>query len=110
MSTPGETPRPGEARVRRAPRIGVFLVVGGLLGLVATLIVTSLFPADPKVGFWASYLYFCLYGVPAGLLLGALVALPLDARSRRRARTITVESERVGATEPGSDPAAPDGP
>jgi hypothetical protein len=84
-----------QATVRRAPKIGVFLVVGAVLGALVTLILTSLFPADPNVGFGASYAYFLIYGVPAGVVLGALVGLALDRRSRRRARTVTVEHQRV---------------
>lgn len=86
-----------EVSIRRAPKIGVFLVVGALLGALATLVATSLFPADPAVGFLASYAYFCLFGIPAGVVLAAVVALVLDVVSRRRARTVTV------AVEAGSD-------
>ena len=63
--------------------------------LVFAFILTSLYPADPNVGFGASYAYFLIYGVPAGVLLGALIGLALDRRSRRRARTVTVEHQRV---------------
>ncbi len=86
-----------EVSIRRAPKIGVFLVVGALLGALATLVATSLFPADPAVGFLASYAYFCLFGIPAGVVLAAVVALVLDVVSRRRARTVTV------AVDAGSD-------
>lgn len=82
-----------EVGIRRAPKLGVFLLLGGLLGALVTLILTSLFEADEKVGFLASYAYFCLYGIPAGLLLGAIVGLLLDWRSRRRRRTVTVARE-----------------
>jgi hypothetical protein len=84
-----------EVRLRRAPRLPVFLLLGAIVGAIVTLIITSLSDADPKVGFLASYGYFCLYGVPAGILLGALVGLALDRRSVRRARTVTAELERV---------------
>ena len=76
------TPLPADATagrdrvtVRRAPRIGAFLVVGGFLGFLATLIVTSLFEADPGVGFAASLAYFSLYGArrcPPSRRLGCL--------------------------------------
>lgn len=92
------TPAPTEvhrATVRRAPKIGVFLVVGAALGALVTLILTSLFPADENVGFAATYAYFLVYGIPLGLLIGALVGLALDRRSRRRAREIDVEHQRV---------------
>lgn len=90
-----------EVSIRRAPRIGVFLVLGALLGALTTLILTSLFEPDPNVGFAASYLYFCLYGVPAGVVLGAAVALVLDAISKRRAGTVTVARDEI--VEPGPD-------
>ena len=84
-----------EVSIRRAPRVGVFLVLGAVVGAVVTLILTSLFRADPSVGFLASYAYFCLFGIPAGLLLGALVALVLDIVSTRRARTVTVARDEI---------------
>ena len=53
------------------------------------------------VGFAATYGYFCLYGVPAGVVLGALLGLALDRRSLRRARLVTAEREQI-ETPPGS--------
>jgi NhaP-type Na+/H+ or K+/H+ antiporter len=85
-----------EVRLRRAPKLPVFLVLGALVGFFATLIVTSLFPADPKVGFVASFGYFLLFGIPAGVVLGAVVGLIIDRVSIARARTVTVEREVVG--------------
>lgn len=84
-----------QVRLRRAPRLWVFLVLGVIVGAIVTLIVTSLSEADPKVGFAATYGYFCLYGVSAGFVLGAVVGLLLDRRSTRRARTVTAELARV---------------
>lgn len=84
-----------EVSIRRAPRIGVFLIFGAMLGALVTLVVTSLFTADPDVGFLASYAYFCLYGIPAGVVLGAVVAVLLDVVSTRRSRTVTVEHEEI---------------
>jgi hypothetical protein len=85
-----------EVRVRRAPRLPVFLVLGALLGAIATFIVTATVgQVDPKVGFAATFGYFCLYGVPAGVVVGALIALLLDRRSQRRSRIVSAEHERV---------------
>lgn len=91
-----------EVGIRRAPKIGVFLVLGALVGAVGTLVLTSLFEPDEQVGFVATYAYFCLYGIPAGLLLGAIVGLLLDWRSRRRVRTVTVARETGAADEASS--------
>jgi hypothetical protein len=85
----------GEARIRRAPRIGRFLFLGGAVGLIGTLILTGLYPADRSVGFPALFGYFALYGVPIGVALGAVLALVLDRISVRRTRTVAVEREHV---------------
>ena len=86
-----------EVSIRRAPRVGVFLVLGALLGLIATLILTSLFESDPNVGFSALLAYFSLYGITAGVLVGAIVAVVLDRRSRARVRSAEAEREIVEA-------------
>ena len=73
------------------------MVVGGLFGFLATLVATTLFPADPLVGYAALLGYFSLYGVTAGVLLGAIIAVVLDRRSQRTARTVEAEREVVDA-------------
>jgi F0F1-type ATP synthase assembly protein I len=87
------------ATIRRAPKLSMFLVVGGALGAIVTFILTALFPADPLVGFGPLFGYFLLYGIPAGVVLGAIVGLILDRRSRRRATSVTVEHETVAEPE-----------
>ncbi|MES2171923.1 MAG: potassium transporter Trk [Actinomycetota bacterium] len=80
-----------EMRIRRAPRIPVFLLLGALLGFVVTLILTASFPTDPTLGFPATFGYFLLYGVPAGVVIGATVGIVLDRISSRRAKNVVVE-------------------
>ena len=89
-------PERSEVRIRRAPKLGVFLLLGAAVGAIVTLILTSLFPADPAVGFAASYGYFLLFGAPAGAVLGGAIGLIIDRVSVARARTVTVEREVVG--------------
>ena len=101
-----------DARIRRAPKYSVFIIVGGVLGLIATFIATSLFPVDPLVGFGALLGYFSLYGVTAGVLIGALLALIIDRVTLRRARPATIRLTTVGnpgdvVVEPARDDAAP---
>lgn len=99
---PGEEVRSvAESRVsiRRAPKLPIFLILGGGFGAVVTFILTASFEADPLVGFGASLGYFMLYGVPAGVVLGTIVGLALDRRSRRRAREVTVQHESVQQPE-----------
>ena len=100
MTSPRETETDTltEVRVRRAPRLPVFLVLGAVLGAIATLIVTaSVGHVDTRIGFAATFGYFCLYGVPAGVVVGAIVGLLLDRRSQRRSRIVTAEREQVEA-------------
>jgi len=85
------------ARVRRAPKIGVFIGVGAIVGIIVTVAVTTSFPADPNVGMWATVAYMSLFGVTAGIVLGAIAALIADRVSRRRAQVVTVERGRVTA-------------
>ena len=80
-----------EVTVRRAPKFPAFMALGAAVGILVTLILTSLFPVDPSVGFAALFGYFALYGVTGGIVLGAVVAIILDRISARRAKTVTVE-------------------
>ncbi len=84
-----------ELVVRRAPKFGPFMIVAGLVAAIATLVVTSLFPIDPKVGLGAMFGYFSLFTIPSGAVVGALIALVLDRVGRKRARTVTAERETV---------------
>jgi NhaP-type Na+/H+ or K+/H+ antiporter len=67
------------------------MIVGGGVGAIVTFILTSLFPTDPAVGFGATFAYFALFGVAAGVTIGAVVAIILDRVSVRRARSVSVE-------------------
>ena len=74
--------------IRRAPKFSAFVVVGALVGFLVTLVLTSLFETDPEVGFAASLGYFSLYGISLGALVGVMIALAFDRRSRRRATEV----------------------
>lgn len=86
--------------IRRAPKLPVFLVIGGGVGAIVAFVLTAVFPIDPLVGFGALFGYFALYAIPVGIVLGAIVALLLDWRSRRAAREVTIEHESVREEEP----------
>ena len=109
---PSEVTSQREVSIRRAPKFGVFIVGGGLLGFVVTFIVVlaTLHLGDgatvavtgttrnSDVGFWGLVGYFSFYGVTGGGVLGAIVAVVLDHRLARRARTLT--AEHLGITAP----------
>ncbi|MBK4348550.1 hypothetical protein [Lacisediminihabitans changchengi] len=94
--------------IRRAPKVPVFLVLGGAIGAIVTIIVTAAFPTDPATGFIATVGYFLLYGIPAGVVLGALVAIILDRVSYRRAKSVPAEQTTVDPLPyPDDDDASP---
>ena len=88
-----------QVTIRRAPKVPVFLILGGALGATVTLVLTMLQPADPNVGYPALFGYFLLYGLPAGVALGGIVAVVLDLASRRTTRSATAEVTRVDDVE-----------
>ncbi|MFM9919213.1 hypothetical protein [Lacisediminihabitans sp. H27-G8] len=92
---PSQSTEETEVTVRRIPRYSRFLIIGAGLGAVATFILTASFPSDPQVGFGALFGYFLLFGVPIGVVLGAVVAILLDVVLTRRARTVLAERTMV---------------
>jgi hypothetical protein len=94
-----------EVRIRRAPRYVRFLIVGAMLGVIAALAGTSLFPVDPAVGFGATFGYLALYGIPIGLAVGAFVAVLLDHRATGRAATVVAGKMSVQAPSGEQNPA-----
>lgn len=79
--------------MRRAPKLAPFVVLGITLGLLVSLIATTILPVDPSVGFAALAGYLSLYGVSFGLVAGLAVWLVLDWRSRKKSRDITLRRE-----------------
>jgi len=95
-----------EVTVRRIPRYSRFLIIGAGLGAVITFILTASFPSDPKVGFGALFGYFLLFGMPAGVVIGAVVAILLDVGLNRRARTVMAERTTVDPLPDHHEPTA----
>lgn len=91
-----------EGRVRRVPRYGVFLVLGGALGVLIAAILTLAFdgiaePSEIGVTYSQSQVFgfLMLYCAAGGVMLGAIVALILDKTIGRRTHTVTVQTEKV---------------
>lgn len=74
--------------IRRAPKFSVFVVVGVLIGILVSLVLTSIYPADPAIGFGATFGLFSLFGIAFGGFIGAAVAILLDWRASRRATQV----------------------
>lgn len=96
-----------QAQVRRAPRVGVFLLLGVALGIIVALILTFAFDgtADKSPFTTVQYSLSQVFGFLAlicgtiGLAVGGVVALILDRTIGRRTRTVTVAHEHVTTPE-----------
>ncbi|ROP65006.1 hypothetical protein EDF24_1169 [Curtobacterium sp. PhB130] len=90
-----------EVTIRRAPKFGVFIVGGAVLGFVVTVIVIALTlnldrgDQTETVGFSGLVGYFGLWGVAIGGFVGAVVAIVLDRVFARRAARLTAERVAV---------------
>lgn len=110
---PEQAPHRGDdtvdVTIRRAPRLWVFVALGLVVGVLAALVLTSVFEVDPAVGFTGTFAYLALYTVPISAALFAAVALILDRASRGRARMVRAVHE-VAHDEPEAEGAdqAPD--
>lgn len=111
MSDPNNTPSDSDAQghrivaahVRRAPRVGVFLALGAVIGLIAAMVLTFAFggtnEASPNTGFEYSQLqvfgFLLLVCVTAGVALAGLVAAVIDRASSRHTKAVTVDRELI---------------
>jgi len=90
-------------RVRRAPKISVFLLLGAALGVLVAMILTFAFngtsEASPNTGLEYSqgqvFGFLVLICAPIGIALGGILALILDRRSRKHTHEVAVDHESV---------------
>lgn len=106
MPTESTSPTVSEARVRRVPKYGVFLVLGGAIGALAAAILTFAFDGTAEaseIGVTYSsgqvFGFLLLFCVTAGVALGAIVALILEKTVGRRSHLVTIERERIVAAD-----------
>ena len=92
-------PERSEVRIRRAPKLGIFLLLGAVVGALVTLILTSLFrptrPSDSRRRSATS----SSSALPPAPRWVRIVGLIIDRVSIARARTVTVEREVVEGDE-----------
>ena len=100
-------PQRQQVRVRRSPKVGVFLLVGAIVGVVAAIVLVSVTPQDPEIPTAQAVGFLAVLLAPVGALVGGLVALLLDRRSERRARTVDAEWTGTAPRVEGADDAAP---
>lgn len=103
MSSPEPASRSDESvvRARRAPKFGVFAALGAMLGLVAAMILATVFNGSEEPSPYTQVEYstmqvfgfILLWCVPAGIAVGMLVAIVLDRTIGRKTRELRVVHE-----------------
>ena len=88
-----------DVQIRRAPKLVVFLLAGAAVGVLAALILTSVFEVDPAVGFTGTFAYVALYAIPLAVALAAIIGLLFDRASRSRATTVRAEHDVTHADD-----------
>ena len=93
-------------RVRRAPRYGVFLVLGAALGVFVAMILTFAFhgtdePSAAGVQYTQLQVFgfLALIGIAVGVAVGGVVAVAFDRASARRSREVGAFRERVRTSD-----------
>ncbi|QKS12439.1 hypothetical protein HUN58_08860 [Curtobacterium sp. Csp1] len=97
---PNAVSTPDEVTIRRAPKFGVFILGGAVLGFLATLVVVSVTMDIDRgdqqdASFGTLVGYFSLWGVTIGAAIGAIVAVVLDRVLAKRAARLTAERVEV---------------
>ena len=96
------------AQLRRAPRYGVFLGAGAVVGVIVALILTAVFDGTQDKSVYTGVVYsweqvfgfLMLICVPVGLALAGLVALLFERVIGRRTRDVRIDRETVVEHDP----------
>jgi len=88
-----------DVTIRRAPRIWSFMVTGAFAGIIAAAIVTVSSPIDPAVGFWPTFGFFGIFAFGLGLVLGGLVGVAIDARTKSSRGVAEITETKKRATK-----------
>ncbi|WP_085529166.1 hypothetical protein [Kocuria massiliensis] len=85
-NAPSRGPEEREILVRRAPSVIAFLVTGLILGLIVAAVSTVLGPPDQMYTAGAIFGMMAVIFGTAGAVLGAVIGLIADRRSRKKAQ------------------------
>jgi len=97
-TSPASSSSTHDVVVRRSPRYVRFIVVGAVVAILATLVLTFVFPEQPNYSRAQVFGFVGIILVTVFVGLAAAIAVVVDRISSRRARTIVMTtSERVEA-------------
>lgn len=90
-------PQRRQVRVRRSPKIGVFLLLGAAVGALVAIVAVNVTPPDATIPAPQAIGFLILLLAPVGAAVFGAFALVLDRIAERRSRI--VEAERISGTE-----------
>ena len=100
-------------RVQRSPRYSRFMLAGAIVFAVIAAVLTFAFPENPTYDRAAVFGFLLAVCATIGVTLGAVLALLLDRRATRRAKTAAADRIDVRIPEeasPSTQPVAGEGP
>lgn len=94
-------------RVRRSPKITLFLALGAVVGAFVALVGTLSVPTDPRYPVPQVLGFLVLLLAPLGALVGGAIAIVIDRALGRTAREVQAEYESTAPPEE-PDPETPE--
>ena len=91
-------PQRRQVRVRRSPKIGVFLLVGAVVGALVAVVAVNVTPPDATIPAPQAIGFLVLLLAPVGAAVAGAIALLIDRGAERRSRI--VDAERTTAAAP----------
>jgi hypothetical protein len=99
MATPKNSVSSETVTVRRSPRYLRFFILGLILGVIAALVLTVVFPVDAQYTVLQVFGFMLLISLSVGGALGLVVAIILDRTVGKRTITTQATRETVGNPE-----------
>lgn len=84
-------PQRRQVRVRRSPKITVFLLIGAVAGALVAIVAVNVTPPDPTTPMIQAIGFLVLLFAPVGALVAGAIALVLDRVSDRGAKLVSAE-------------------
>jgi ATP/ADP translocase len=99
MATPKNSVTSETVTVRRSPRYLRFFILGLIVGVIAALVLTVVFPIDAQYTVLQVFGFMLLITLSLGGALGLIVAIILDRTVGKRTITTQATRETVGNPE-----------
>jgi hypothetical protein len=84
-------PQRRQVRVRRSPKIGVFLLVGAVVGALIAVVAGNVTPPDATIPAPQAIGFLVLLLAPVGAAVSGAIALLIDRSAERRSKIVDAE-------------------